>query len=81
MPIEHYRDKIDEVDGKIVELLEKRVDLAKKIGVVKRKQGLPVSDAARENSVLSRVTGMTKLNKGFVRKIFEEIITYCRENE
>jgi chorismate mutase len=81
MPIEHYREKIDEVDAKLVELLEKRVDLTKKIGAAKRKKGLPISDAARENSVLSRVTGMTKLNKSFVRKIFEDIITYCKENE
>jgi chorismate mutase len=81
MPIEQLRGKIDRVDSRIVALLEERVDLAKKIGEAKRKHGLPIVDAEREREVLIRVTEKTKLNKGFVKKIFEGIIEYCRENE
>jgi len=81
MPIEELRGKIDRVDSKIVKLLEERVELAGKIGVAKRRRGLPVADPEREREVLIRVTEKTSLNKGFVRKLFEYIIGYCRENE
>ena len=81
MPIEQLREKIDKVDSRIVALLEERVDLAKKIGEAKRKHGLPVSDPKREQQVLIKVTERTKLNQGFVKKLFQDIIGYCRENE
>jgi chorismate mutase len=81
MPLEELRKKIDKVDSRIVALLEERVDLAKKIGEAKRKHGLPVEDAKREQEVLIKVTERTKLNQGFVKKLFEGIIGYCRENE
>ena len=82
MPIEQLRDKIDRVDSRIIALLEERVDLAKKIGEAKRKHGLPISDPKREQEVLIKVSERTdKLNKGFVKKLFEGIIEYCRENE
>ena len=75
------RRKIDAVDSRIVKLLEERVELAGKIGVAKRRRGLPITDPEREREVLIRVTEKTSLNKGFVRKLFEYIIGYCRENE
>jgi chorismate mutase len=81
MPIEELREKIDRVDSRIVALLEERVDLAKKIGEAKKKHGLPISDPKREQDVLIKVGAKTKLNQGFVKKLFQNIIEYCRENE
>jgi chorismate mutase len=81
MPIEQLREKIDKVDLRIVALLEERVDLVKKIGEAKRRHGLPIADPKREQQVLNMITGGSKLNKGFVKGLFERIIDYCRENE
>ena len=81
MPVEHFREKIDRVDGRILELIEERVDIARKIGAIKRKKGLPIVDQEREQKILSNVTGKTMLNKQFVKQIFREIMEYCRENE
>jgi chorismate mutase len=81
MPIEQLREKIDAVDSKIVRLIEERVDLVKKIGEAKRKHNLPIADLKREQDVIIRATSGTKLNKGFVKGLFERIIDYCRENE
>lgn len=75
------RDKIDVVDDKILALLEKRVELAKKIGKAKREKGLPILDAGREDVILKRLTKNTPLKKEFIRKHWEHIIGYCRENE
>ncbi|MCX6695362.1 MAG: chorismate mutase [Candidatus Altiarchaeota archaeon] len=81
MPFEQLREKIDRVDSRILELIEERVEIAKKIGVVKRKKGLPIVDQEREQKILSDVTGKTKLDKQFIKKIFREIMEYCRDNE
>jgi len=81
MPIEQLREKIDKVDARILDAVEERVDLARKIGAVKRKKGLPIVDQEREQKVLSNMTGKTKLNKQFVKQIFRDIMEYCRENE
>ena len=76
MPLEQLREKIDKVDSRIIALLEERVDLAKKIGEAKRKHGLPISDPNREQEVLIKVTEKTKLNKGFVKKMFQGIMKH-----
>ncbi|MFH1402801.1 MAG: chorismate mutase [Candidatus Altiarchaeota archaeon] len=79
MAIEDLRKKIDSMDDKILGMIEERVDLAKRIGIVKRKKNLPIEDADREGEVLARMARKTRLKKDFVRKIFEDIISYCRE--
>jgi monofunctional chorismate mutase len=81
MPIEEMREKIDRIDLRIVNLLEERVDLVKKIGESKRKHNLPISDPKREQEVLIKVSSSTKLEQGFIKKIFGSIIEYCKQNE
>jgi chorismate mutase len=75
------RGEIDEVDEKILSLLEKRVKIAKKIGGVKKGMDLPIRDPSREEEILSEVTSKTALDQKFVKKVFKTIIEYCRENE
>ena len=48
MALEELRDKIDKIDSKIIELLEERLVLAKKIGTSKRKRGQQIIDPKRE---------------------------------
>jgi len=79
--IEQLREKIDGVDARILALIEERVELAKKIGTVKKKKGLEITDPKREDEIVRNLMGKTRLNKKFVKKIFQDIISYCRENE
>jgi chorismate mutase len=81
MPIDQLREKIDKVDSRIVALIEERVDLAKKVGEAKKRHSLPIVDGKREQEVLVKVCEKTKLNQAFVKKLFQSIIEYCRENE
>jgi len=53
--ITELRDEIDEIDEKIVGLLNDRARTALKIGSYKRKKGLNVTDEKRERKVLDRV--------------------------
>ncbi|HEY8561311.1 MAG TPA: chorismate mutase [Pyrinomonadaceae bacterium] len=54
MKLEDWRKEIDAVDAKLVELIARRLEIARKIGVLKAATGLPVVDRKREAEVLRR---------------------------
>lgn len=47
------RRDIDEIDGQIAGLFEKRMELVREIARVKRAHGLPVEDKAREEEIIA----------------------------
>lgn len=53
--LDGLRSEIDGVDVRIMDLLSRRLDLASEIGLTKRKDGLAVRDAAREDEVVERM--------------------------
>jgi chorismate mutase/prephenate dehydratase len=50
-----FRGKIDELDGQIIELLNRRARIAEEIGDVKRAAGLPVVELSRETAVVDNM--------------------------
>lgn len=69
--LHELRKEIDKIDKQIIELLEKRVRIAKEIGEIKRELNLPVRDEKREEEVLRRA--------GKFREVFEKIVEVCRD--
>lgn len=61
-PREMYslRDGIDEVDTEIVRLLNRRARLARRVGELKREDGLEAYAPARERAVLDRVEALSE---------------------
>ena len=59
--LETLRKRIDEIDADVVRILNERARTAVEIGREKKRRGMPVVDAAREDEVLDRVR---KLNGG-----------------
>lgn len=86
MSLASLRDKIDEVDTKIVELLGERASLAKQVGESKKAQGRPVEDVAREAWVLARVV-QTARDKGValsskdITSVYRCIMSACKNAE
>jgi chorismate mutase/prephenate dehydratase len=77
------REKIDAVDASIVELLNRRAQLATEVGEVKREVDAPVFRPEREAQVIAR---MRSLNKGplpgtAIEAVYREVISACRELE
>lgn len=64
--IAELRARIDEIDGEIIRLLRERTELARQIGIVKARLGLPIKDEHREAEVLRRA--------GEYRRVFEAIL-------
>ena len=80
MDVGEWRKKIDELDAKLVELLNERSRCAAEIGKLKRKDGEPIFSPRREREILERVQ---KLNRGplgneAVRRLFERILDDAR---
>src|SRR5437879_12608696 len=83
MSIEDWRRKIDEIDRKLVELLNERSKCAIEIGRIKRAQNLRVYDPEREQEILERVkeTNSGPLDNHRSHRLFERIIDACRQLE
>jgi chorismate mutase / prephenate dehydratase len=78
--LKQLRGKIDDVDGQILRLLGERAKICGAIGSAKKKQGLPVKDAARETEVYNRVRDQAAklgLNSVQVEAVYREIVNMC----
>ena len=74
------RNSIDAIDEKILQLINRRLILAQKIGSVKKQSGSGVVDSKRESEILNRLTSLNKgpLNPNVLRHIFIDIIATAR---
>ncbi len=83
MSIEDWRRKIDEIDTKLVELLNERSRCAIEIGKIKRAQDLRVYDPEREREILRRIKEVNAgpLDGDGLQRLFERIIDECRHIE
>lgn len=50
--LQKLRQDIDGIDGQLVELFRRRMDVTRRVGEYKRERGIPVLDQARERQVL-----------------------------
>ncbi|MGE5305281.1 MAG: prephenate dehydratase [Alphaproteobacteria bacterium] len=81
--VDVLRKKIDQIDKKIVLLLNDRATLAQRIGSSKSLNGQEIYAPGREREVLSRVSQLNRgpLSEQAIRSVFREIISGCRALE
>jgi len=81
--ITDWRLKIDEIDEKLIELLNRRAEYAIQIGKIKRAKGFPVYNPERENKIYAHVKGRNRgpLSDMAIRRLFERIIDETRRLE
>ena len=75
------RDEIDEIDGKIVDLYEKRMDICKQVAEYKIETGKKVFDRTREEEKIRKVKSQThnEFNSYGVEELFEQIMSMSRK--
>lgn len=79
--IDQVRDGIARIDSEIVTLLAERVALARQAGELKRADGRPTLDPAREATVLRAMVELGRehgLHSEDARDVFWSIIALCR---
>ena len=83
LSVEALRAEIDQIDEVIVRLLDRRARCAYAIGRVKRREGKPVYEPAREASVLAHVRDVNQtlggpLDDEAIVRLFERVIDEAR---
>ena len=82
-PFHPYREQIDQIDGQILELLNRRAAAALEIGRLKRASHQPIYVPVRENAVLRRMVNENRgpLPAGAVETVFRAIMSEMRALE
>ena len=76
MDIADWRKKIDEIDRRLVQLLNERARCAVEIGKIKRQKTLPIREPQREREVLQHVIDANQgpLQNDALQRVFERIV-------
>ena len=83
MNLADWRRRIDEIDSKLVELLNARSRCALEIGKLKQAANLPLYQPDREKEVLQNAerSNPGPLSNAAIRRLFERIIDEARAAE
>lgn len=83
MTLDELRKNIDELDGRIVQLLNERARCAQRIGELKRNSDSPIYVPEREQAVFQRLVARNEgpLDDAAIESIYREIISAIRTLE
>ncbi len=83
MNLSDWRRRIDEIDEKLVELLNERSKCALEIGRLKQEANMPLYQPERESDVLANAENNNRgpLSDAAIRRLFERIIDEARSAE
>ena len=79
--IKNCRKKIDELDRKLVELINERAECAREIGRLKRDTRLPIYEPEREKTIFANVCGANRgpLPDRLLLQVYERLIDVMRQ--
>ena len=78
------RDAVLQCDRKLIEILARRRDLVIRIGDLKKRRGLPVTDPQREAAVVRRAAVLARdsgLDEELVRDLIWKVIASARTRQ
>ena len=84
--LKKLRDEIDKIDNEILSLLNKRMEIVKKVGELKNNTNAPIYRPEREKEIIDRLVALSKKQNGLLGKdeieaIFLEIFAVSRSLE
>ena len=84
--LKKLRDEIDKIDNEILDLLNKRMKIVKKVGELKNNTNAPIYRPEREKEIIDRLVKLSKeqngvLGKDEIEAIFLEIFAISRSLE
>jgi len=74
--LEGYRDEINDIDHKLVDLLNERATIVMKVKKLKQNEDMPLYDARREEELVENIAKYNKgpLYRDNIIQIFESIL-------
>lgn len=77
------RQKIDDIDAQLIELLALRFELTKEVGEIKKHTQLPAVDSSREAAQMQRIAALAKQHgldqvfaQRFLRMVIDEVVAH-----
>lgn len=70
--LEIYRDKIDEIDTKIIDLYEARMEVVKNVIDYKIKNNIPIVDSSRESKMLDK--NLSKIKNDQYKVYYKDVL-------
>ncbi|MFZ5375039.1 MAG: chorismate mutase, partial [Campylobacterota bacterium] len=84
--LEECRARIDEIDNAVVELLNRRMEVVRRVGEIKHESNTAIYRPEREKAIIDRLTLMSEesgglLNRQAIEAVFLEIFAVSRNLE
>jgi len=78
--LQKYRGEIDKIDGRLLDLLNRRGRLAQRIGAIKREHSLAIVEPSREQQVVANLMAANRgpLSNDAVERIFLGVMIEMR---
>jgi chorismate mutase len=74
------RKKIDEIDDKLLALFKERLEVSKKIGLLKKKYKMEIFDPQREQEIIDGCTqNISEDEKVYVEKFLRNLMDISKE--
>ena len=78
--LELMRKKIDEIDDKLLALFKERLEVSKKIGLLKKKYKMEIFDPQREQEIIDNCTqNVSEDEKVYVEKFLRNLMDISKE--
>lgn len=78
--LELMRIKIDEIDDKLLVLFKERLEVSKKIGLLKKKNNIKIFDSQREQEIIDNCTqNVSDDEKKYIEKFLRNLMDISKE--
>ena len=78
--LELMRIKIDEIDGRLLALFKERLEVSKKIGLLKKKHNMKIFDSQREQEIIDNCTqNVSDDEKKYIEKFLRNLMDISKE--
>ena len=78
--LELMRKKIDEIDDKLLVLFKERLEVSKKIGLLKKKHNIKIFDPQREQEIIDGCTqNISEDEKVYIEKFLRNLMDISKE--
>ena len=80
--INTLRGEIDDIDELIITLLDRRLDLCERVGILKKQHNIPITHNNRETDIISNLTEQSQnLLHNDVENIYNEIFNISKNRQ
>ena len=78
--LELMRIKIDEIDDRLLALFKERLEVSKKIGLLKKKHNIKIFDPQREQEIIDSCTqNVNEDEKMYIEKFLRNLMDISKE--